>query len=97
MHPPLDPNLPITSQVSKNYTSKPFSARQIHETAATAEFVGETIAPAESNITFGEIKQRARTILGFTTVSKEFYGAKSSQDVENLVRKDLSRRDFIFY
>ena len=85
---PLDPNLPITSQVSKNYTSKPFSAA-IHETAATAEFVGETIAPAESNITFSEVKQRARTILGWTTVSKELL-VQSSQDVENLVRQDLS-------
>ena len=90
---PLDPNLPITSQVSKNYTSKPFSAA-IHETAATAEFVGETIAPAESNITFSEVKQRARTILGWTTVSKELL-VQSSQDVENLVRQDLS--DVIFF
>ena len=85
---PLDPNLPITSQVTKNYTSKPFSAA-VHETAATAEWVGETIEPAESNITFGEVKQRARTILGFTTVSKELL-VQSSQDVENLVRQDLS-------
>ena len=85
---PLDPNLPITSQVTKNYTSKPFSAA-VHETAATAEWVGETIEPAESTITFGEVKQRARTILGFTTVSKELL-VQSSQDVENLVRQDLS-------
>ena len=85
---PLDPNLPITSQVTKNYTSKPFSAA-VHETAATAEWVGETIEPAESTITFGEVKQRARTILGWTTVSKELL-VQSSQDVENLVRQDLS-------
>ena len=54
-----------------------------------AEFVGETIAPAESNITFSEVKQRARTILGYTTVSKELL-VQSSLDVENLVRQDLS-------
>ena len=85
---PLDPSLPITSQVTKNYTSKPFTAA-IHETAATAQWLGETIAPAESTITFGEVKQRARTLLGYTTFSKELL-VQSSLSVENLVRRDLS-------
>ena len=85
---PLDPSLPITSQVTKNYTSKPFTTA-VKETPTTAFWTGETIAPTESTITFGEIKQRARTILGFTTFSKELL-VQSTLDVENLVRRDLS-------
>ena len=85
---PLNPSLPITSQVTKNYTSKPFTAA-VHETAATAQWTGETIAPSETTISFGEIKQQARTILGFTTFSKELL-VQSSLDVENLVRRDLN-------
>ena len=85
---PLDPNLPITERVTKNYTSKPFSY-PIKQTQSSASFVGETIAPSESDITFGQVKQRARTILGFTTFSRELL-TQSSLDVENLVRQDLS-------
>lgn len=85
---PLNPNLPISSLVTKQYTAKPFTA-PVHETAATAEWTGETIAPTESTITFGEVKQSAKTILGFTTFSKELL-VQSSLDIENLVRRDLS-------
>ena len=85
---PLDPSLPITSQVTKNYTSKPFTAA-VKETPISAQWTGETIAPSASAITFGEVKQRARTLLGYTTFSKELL-VQSSLDVENLVRQDLS-------
>ena len=85
---PLDPEFPMTSRVRKVYPTKPFSV-PVKETATTAQWVGETIAPIEQNITFNKIEQTPHNLVGWTTFSLELLKS-ASVDIERLIRSDLN-------
>ena len=84
---PLDPDLAMLSRVGKTYSTKPFAVpRKLSR--IEAQFVGETVAPTEQNITFGKINQKPFNLVGWTTFSRELLSS-SSVEVEDLVRQDL--------
>jgi len=56
---------------------------------ATAYWVGEGVAPTESQQTFGQVAMSPKTVGAFTDLSRKLI-IQSSPDVENLVKSDLA-------
>ncbi len=56
---------------------------------ATAYWVGENVAPAESQQAFGQVGMTPKTVGAFTDISRKLL-IQSSVDVEGLVRSDLA-------
>lgn len=85
---PLDAATPAYSLSRKIFVKGRFSIPTKTE-SATAQWVSETGAPAETNIVFGDKQATPKYLRAWTSVSKELLKQSDSIDSEQFVRDDL--------